>query len=191
MNGLLLCRIYRRDTRGISKQLLDAAIDLDPFSVWKRPGLDEFLQDVLGNFTVAIWTSANARNAHKMVDAIMSPETKAQLLFVWSQEDCTVVERTEWKDGERPTKKQKRRFLKRLASVWEAFPQFGADDTLLIDDSEEKSVENPPGLLYCPKTWTVLDEQCMDDTFLTKECVDKLDALAHSDGTVAQFTARQ
>lgn len=172
LNGILLCRAHKRETKALSPETLAKGIDLHNFLVWKRPGLDAFLEYALANFQVGIWTSAMQDNAHKTIDAIMSAETKAQLLFVWTQEQCKQLafasaEYTEATGGmEKPLKKHKPLFYKMLSAVWAEYPQFSAANTLLIDDSLEKASQNPPGLHHCPQTWSIFGDDWESDSLL-------------------------
>lgn len=125
-----------------------------------------------------------------MIEATFAPEIRDQFTFVWSQEQCTIVETgtAEFEDAaERPSKKHKNIFLKRLSSVWQAFPQFDATNTLLIDDSLEKTVDNPPNLHYCPTSWSIAQDGALDDDFLQVTGKGVLEKLTQHMGTVGEF----
>lgn len=198
LNGLLVHRAHKAEVKSYDKAIIERAITIDSTYVWKRPYMDTFLDFLLQHFIVSIWTSANRRNADRMVNSIMTQERREQLLFVWSQEDCrTINVGTEEFDSylggkdeagaERPRKKHKHLFLKNLSRVWEAFPQFDESNTLLIDDSTEKTLDNPPGLHYQPETWIALNEQ---DDALGPEgvCTLFLKGLSDFQGNVSEYT---
>ena len=58
-----------------------------PYFVYKRPGLDSFIEFAFNHFKVAIWTSSSRNYANGTISAIFQhPE---QLEFVWARERCT------------------------------------------------------------------------------------------------------
>jgi len=188
LNGFLVHRVHKRDAKNLDRTLLDTAESASPFFIWCRPHAAEFLQFLFLNFTVAIWTSARDHNAETMLNALLKDTglEKDDFLFVWGQDKC---------ECERATKsnhqKKKYLFKKPLARVWEAFPEFDERNTLLIDDSVEKTVDNPPGLHYCPLTWSVL-EHPLDQELAVKDgkLTTWLRALHQFQGPVAEFVLK-
>jgi len=61
--------------------------EVGPYSVYKRPGLDEFLAEVSQHFQLAVWTSSTRLYAEPIVAKIFSLD--AELRFVWSRDRCT------------------------------------------------------------------------------------------------------
>jgi hypothetical protein len=160
LNGFLIHRIHERDVATIDPDVLKEAKYCKPFYGWLRPQACEFLDLLFQHFTVAIWTSAQEHNAMSILNLLLPEYGQDKFLFVWGQEKCNsnILSEADWADEQtKPPKKRKRRkrwlFTKPLARVWEAFPQFDKTNTLLVDDSIEKAIENPPGLHYCPPTW--------------------------------------
>ncbi|KAE8681384.1 hypothetical protein F3Y22_tig00111330pilonHSYRG00472 [Hibiscus syriacus] len=87
-----------------------------------RPGVYEFLHFCLENFVVAIWPS----NIRHNIDCILQklPLLSDQFLFIWDQGKCKTKDSvTHCKD---------------LHDVWNVYPNFNAQNTLLVDDSDEK-----------------------------------------------------
>lgn len=62
-----------------------------------------------------------------------------QLVFVWDQENSTNL----WPQRSQVAQ-EKPLFLKELSRVFEAFPQFSAENTVLLDNHLEKFQCNPP-----------------------------------------------
>lgn len=95
------------------------------YFVYKRPGLDSFIEFSLNHFKVAVWTSSGSNYAKEVIKGILRHPEKLQ--FVWARERCTRRSDPElgasyWiKDL-----KKVRRIGYRLESV------------LVIDDSPEK-----------------------------------------------------
>ncbi|WP_035567121.1 HAD family hydrolase [Hymenobacter sp. IS2118] len=65
----------------------DFAFQLYHYYVYKRPGLDEFLQACAENFDLAVWSSASDDYVQQVVEKIFPAEIK--LLFVWGRSHCT------------------------------------------------------------------------------------------------------
>ena len=60
---------------------------VDEYFVYKRPGLDKFLNVVLQHFKVAVWTSSASDYARAVIRGIFrNPE---RLEFVWARQRCT------------------------------------------------------------------------------------------------------
>jgi hypothetical protein len=106
---------------------------------------------------VAIWTLATCKTACALLDASLPPKFQQQLLFVWSQMECTVKQKNIDNHGSHSshptttttTTNQQQQpqqydhpnsviFEKHLPKVWERFPLWNAGNTLLMDDSPSK-----------------------------------------------------
>ena len=60
---------------------------VDEYFVYKRPGLDKFVDVILQHFKVAVWTSSSSDYAQAVIREIFpSPE---RLEFVWARQRCT------------------------------------------------------------------------------------------------------
>ena len=58
-----------------------------PYFVYKRPGLDTFVEFAFNQFKVALWTSSSRNYANGAISAIFQdPE---RLEFAWARERCT------------------------------------------------------------------------------------------------------
>ena len=67
----------------------DSDFNVGPYSVYKRPGVDIFLQRCLDRFEVGIWTSSTEDYAAEVVRHLF--KDKASPAFVWSRLKCTKV----------------------------------------------------------------------------------------------------
>ncbi|XP_065868792.1 uncharacterized protein [Euphorbia lathyris] len=100
------------------------------------------------HFTVAIWSSKMRKNIEKILPKIRrSLPDEVQMLFVWGQENC-VLTRVRLGSNE-----QKFVMLKNLEKVWNAYPQFNASNTVLIDDTPYKSLMNSANNFIFPTTF--------------------------------------
>jgi hypothetical protein len=125
-----------------------------PHHFVERPSTQHFLNYALANFSVMIWSSAQPENVDRMCDKLFSEESRQQLVAVWgrdrlgltvadSQKRVQVYKRLErvWNDpkiqGQHP-----------LASEGRGWHQ---GNTVLIDDSVEKSRSEPYNFLEVPE----------------------------------------
>ena len=145
LNEVLLDRLYVDDP----KAKPDCDHFVGKFAVWLRPGARDFLDHILKDHYVAVWSSAKAYNVDQMLDVLFTPNQRRELLFVWAQEECTAhATPVDSKHKGRPV------FLKDLRKVWESRPEFDETNTFLIDNSIEKCEENPEKCVKLAKTWT-------------------------------------
>jgi RNA polymerase II subunit A small phosphatase-like protein len=66
----------------------DPDFEVGPYSVYKRPGLEEFLSRVHAHFNLAVWTSSTRLYAEPVVANIFP--SYIPLHFVWARERCTI-----------------------------------------------------------------------------------------------------
>jgi TFIIF-interacting CTD phosphatase-like protein len=68
---------------------LDRAPDFTsgPYFVYKRPGVDEFIERASRIFRLAVWTSSNDAYAESVVEKLF--KDPSILAFVWSRDRCT------------------------------------------------------------------------------------------------------
>ena len=105
------------------------------FFVYKRPGLDEFLNLVKRDFKIGVWSSASDDYVSEIVKHIF-PET-FNLEFVWGRSRCTLkrdLELDTWFFS-KPLKKLKGK-------------GFQLERILIIDDSAEKVKDNFGNAIY-------------------------------------------
>lgn len=135
LNGILVLRLHKNqlplswteDDR--ARFLGDAHALENDFYVWRRPHLESFLEFLFEHFDVATWTSAKSYNARHVVDAAFSkcPHLKEQLIFQWTQENCTSIDIPQMQQQNQHQHKKGGRqqvFLKEALCVWEKFPEY-------------------------------------------------------------------
>ena len=141
LNGILIDRKYGKELKANNK-----CSKVGNFLVWKRPFLDEFIDFLFEHYDVAIWSSVKLWNIQQLV-AFIFGDKERKLKLIWSQDQCEAVENPN-------INSKKPLFLKNLSYLWEMFPQYDQTNTLLIDDSDDKSKNNDPQNHYNPGTWT-------------------------------------
>ena len=72
---------------------VEARLDRDPdfvtgpYFVYKRPGVDRFIESVSRLFQLAVWTSSSSLYADSVVSNLFA--NHSDLAFVWSRDRCT------------------------------------------------------------------------------------------------------
>ena len=87
-------------------------------SVFLRPYLNEFINEMMRLFDVAVWTSGKDQTMKKAMNEIFGNKQK-YLVFYWTQKECTKI-------GIKPPNM----FKKELTKVWESFPQYNQHNTV-------------------------------------------------------------
>lgn len=113
----------------------DASPDAKPdnrvfgYSIYRRPGLDAFIDEVGRHFMLGVWTSSSADYAREIC-ALVFPDPAA-LQFIWARDKCT--RRRDWES-------QDVVYVKRLIKL----RRYGYDlsRVLVVDDSPEKHPGN-------------------------------------------------
>lgn len=148
LNGIL---IHRRYETNLDLEAPPGAYRHGNFFIWLRPGLKDFLDYIFEHFEVAIWSSAAKHNLDPLVEEIFG-EYRERLLFVADQDYCQKVVPHD------SIAKSKPLFLKNLDKAW-AFSalkgRYDATNTLIVDDSDEKMINNPKECHFNPGTWTI------------------------------------
>ncbi|RMY91514.1 hypothetical protein D0862_09704 [Hortaea werneckii] len=113
-----------------------------------RPKVQEFLQYLLAKHKVMVWSSATPTNVELMCDKLFAPHQKDKLVGIWGR-DTLHLSPTQYN--------QKVQVYKQLRWAWgdhivasSAPPLTGEwdqENTVLIDDSEEKAASEPYNLL--------------------------------------------
>ena len=121
------------------------------YNVYKRPFLDEFLEDIKNDFLIAIWSSASDDYVEEITKRIIPKDI--ELEFVWGRSRCTYrrnlqIDEYGYYDDDfrnhyhyiKPLKKVKRK-------------NFNLDRILIVDDSPHKSKDNFGNAIY-PREFT-------------------------------------
>ncbi|MEM7155405.1 MAG: HAD family hydrolase [Myxococcota bacterium] len=62
--------------------------EVGPFVVYRRPGVEQFLEYCLGAFAaVGVWTSSTMSYAAEVIEHLVDPK---RLHFLWARERCTI-----------------------------------------------------------------------------------------------------
>jgi len=115
------------------------------YYVYKRPYLDEFLNELKDDFLIALWSSASDDYVNEIAAQIIPPDIKPE--FVWGRSRCTyrrniqIDESGYYGDGFmhyhyiKPLKKLKRK-------------GYQLERILIVDDSPHKSKNNYGNAIY-------------------------------------------
>ncbi|WP_367209606.1 NIF family HAD-type phosphatase [Sphingobacterium sp. R2] len=100
-----------------------------PYYVYVRPNLAYFLSELVGDFKLAIWSSADDTYVHELVDKIKPDAVDFE--FIWGRSRTT---------KKRISVTDEYYYVKRLSKVKRK--GFSLERTLIIDDTAEKSMLN-------------------------------------------------
>ena len=120
--------------------------EIGPYSVYKRPGLEDFLTLVSEHFQLAVWTSSTRLYAEPVVSRIFPSEI--ELKFVWSRERCTMRFDPELHEYEWAKNLSK---LKRLG--------YRLDQVLMLDDTPAKLTKHYGNLVRVKPFLGALDDR--------------------------------
>lgn len=95
--------------------------------VYFRPGMREFFVWLFDRFDVGVWTSHSRQNADALAEVVFTEKQRERLVFVMCGDDCL------WKPNYRGCKPLRR--------VWDAYPEYGRQNTVIVDDSDDKISE--------------------------------------------------
>ena len=161
-------------------------------AVRARPGLRDFLREVLDLAHVIVWSSMVMENTKPIVDFHFRNLPSPCLIL--SQEDCDeLLDKKGLPVPKFGSCGGGQRFLKVLQSrLWRGIPRLQGvphgwwltpENTVLIDDSPTKSVLNPPGNTIFPDTWT----GDRNDTFLVDTLAPYIRRLVLHAGSIPFF----
>jgi hypothetical protein len=138
MNGVFIHREY-------NSQREDADLKQGRFSIWLRPGLSVFFRTLFREAHVAVFTSMQTHNAVSMVDFVFGNDWKSRLVFVKTQDDCTMVQ----EKGFFPDNPNKPLLIKQIPwYLWVVFPRI-----YIVDNDMHKIAVNPPYTHILLNTW--------------------------------------
>lgn len=121
------------------------------YKLFRRPYLDEFLQELKNDFQVAVWSSASDDYVAEVVRFIFPQDYP--LVFVWGRSRCTY----------KPDYRQAEElgyfdyfnhydYVKRLDKLRGRFP-FPKEKILIVDDTPKKCIHNYGNAIY-PQEFT-------------------------------------
>jgi hypothetical protein len=143
MNGVLIARYYGDDS---NKPNREPDYKIKNHHVYLRPGFKKFINVLLHNFNVGIWSSVSKRNLDILCKTIFSPEQLKRFLFILDGSYCTIVPNKD-EESAKPTM---------LKETKKLFQMYGIDPELfvLVDDSEYKASLNTSGMSIHPSSYT-------------------------------------
>lgn len=119
-----------------------------------RPHVKQFLQYLLKNHFVMVWSSARPYNVQKMCQKLLQQSEMDQLVVVWSRDDLRLSKRAysekvqvykqlswAWENESIQSKHPSRQNQQAKPTAW------SQADTVLIDDSIEKGASEPYNFL--------------------------------------------
>ncbi|EAW08689.1 NIF domain protein [Aspergillus clavatus NRRL 1] len=178
LNGTLIYRKHRR---------------LPP-SFAKRAGLDQFLEALLQNYKVMIWSSSQPETVGAICEKLFPGEKRKSLVAEWGRDKLNLSKaqykskvqvyktlNTVWNDpavqASHPNSKQKGRPKPKNNSVNPA-RRWDQTNTVLIDDSKLKALSEPYNILEIPE---FTNASCNDESLIFPKVLERLEALAHHD----------
>lgn len=119
---------------------------LGKYFIYKRPFLEEFINEVSKDFKLAVWSSATDDYVHEVVDKLKPLD--ARLEFVWARSRCkekfkSQVDEYGYYD---PDPRNHYYFVKPLKKVKRK--GYELERILIIDDTVSKSEENYGNVIY-------------------------------------------
>ncbi|CAI9099431.1 OLC1v1036257C1 [Oldenlandia corymbosa var. corymbosa] len=130
LNGILVHVVHKESVLGLNLHTKCDYVMMHSY-VFKRKYSDEFLEFCFERFHVAIWSSRKWDNLDSILQNLF-PSARDRFICRYSQEQCHKVNQV---------------FCKDLTRIWVdlramKFGEFDESNTLLVDDSVEKSVRN-------------------------------------------------
>jgi hypothetical protein len=158
-----------------------------PKAIYIRPEVAAFVRRVSGFADITVWSSMMQSIASQVVDYFFHRNVKP--VAVYGQESCDAIQVNNGEELKYP-KSEKRIFLKTMSShlfLGEAF-RYKEKNTILIDDSPEKSILNNTGNAVFLKSWKHTARNSSSDVYLYNELAPWLERLhKEGQGEVAQF----
>jgi hypothetical protein len=152
MNGVLLARYYWNDP---TRPTREPDYRLKNHLVYLRPGFKKFINVMLHNFNVGIWSSVSKDNLDILCKTIFTPEQLKRLRFILDGSYCTLIPNDE-SEGSQANRvaegSQKPIMLKETSKL---FGLYGIDPehVVLVDDSEYKAALNTSGISIHPSSY--------------------------------------
>jgi hypothetical protein len=151
-----------------------------PKAIYVRPGVANFIRRVTGFADITVWSSMMQSTATEVVKYLF--HNNVQPVAVYGQESCDTIQVNEGEELKYP-KSYKSIFLKTMSThlfLGEA-SRYKKMNTILIDDSPEKSILNDTGNAIFLKSWKHTVRNSASDGFLTTDLGPWLERL-HKEG---------
>lgn len=124
--------------------------------VYKRPHLDDFLEECSKLFDIAIWSSAQDDYVQNVV-ALLKPKN-IDFEFIWAQSECwlKIAKVYDKSTGMHFTEYQNIKPLEKITQIG-----YEMKDLLIIDDSAFKVSDNPQNYLIIPAFEGNQEDDCL------------------------------
>jgi hypothetical protein len=198
LNGIL-CSCVQKNTvtrRGSQQKLFygegfvhSATIPtcIGPKAIYVRPGVAALVRRVSRFADITVWSSMMQSTASQVVDYLFHRNVKP--VAVYGQESCNTIQVNNGEELNYPNS-DKSIFLKTMSShlfLGDA-SRYKENNTILIDDSPEKSILNNTGNVVFLKSWKHTVKNCSSDNYLCTELAPWLERLhREGQGEVAEF----
>jgi len=171
LDGTLVHAQTARFASGTSEVVEDFRVNY--YYVYKRPGVDAFLETVMTRYKVAIWTAASEPYARAVVAGLLPPSRQRQLSFLYSA--CNTTQQYDHDFAcTRPVKnlkkvKKKGFLLSRVLAIddtWSTFKKNYGNGVLVttFDDPLDQADDNELQRLLCYVSMlsSHVDVRCVD-----------------------------
>jgi len=151
INGLLVHRIFNADP---TKLPCEPDAVAGEFTLFLRPHVRDFIKWCSDRFVIVIWSTVQQRNIMPLVELVFGDLPPPVAILDQSHCTDTGLQSCCWEKMVLVNLS-----VKLLQTVWEhpavqALGPFGAEDTLLLDDSPYKAAWNPEHTASHPREWT-------------------------------------
>lgn len=145
MNGVLLARYFGNDPTRPNRE---PDYRIKNHLVYLRPGFKKFINVMLHNFNVGIWSSIRKDNLDILCKTIFTPEQLKRLRFILDGSYCTLIPN----DETLVEKLDKPIMLKETKKLFGLYG-IDAEHVVLLDDSEYKAALNTSGISIHPSSY--------------------------------------
>ena len=155
VNGLLVDRVKHGGSEYLRSRGVLPDSTVNGVMIYKRPGVDEFVDWLTRNYEVAVWSSCKRHNLDPILQSIFPRNIQQKLVCTLDQDACDVDGTVQTESGG-----TKQRFIKDLNRVWSQVGEGAQIDhvtTLLIDDSPYKAARNPANTAIHPHEYKASD----------------------------------
>jgi RNA polymerase II subunit A small phosphatase-like protein len=108
--------------------------------VWKRPGIDEFLEWCFEHYDIGIWSASGSEYVHSVLTHIIADHLRSKVKFIWTSMKCTrKYYQRSWDTYAMPIT------IKRLKKLWRrkrstshdpnSVNSYNRRNTLIVDDT--------------------------------------------------------
>lgn len=181
INGVCGFKMAKKDPR--IQEMLDSEYkrsECSSYFFFARPGMTEFIEQLLDDYHVAFYSSTTWRNVDSMLKAFVSKRLRKRMNFIWCRDRCEFDPDIGSDAKGHATIKSLRnvfactmtnRYVKSTKSLY-----FGYHNTIIIDDDIEKLRFEPPDNVIIWESSSLDDEVEFYEEKL-QEIVDRIDNL--------------